>query len=41
VAKPLADPSNVEYAMVLEIYQPLADLPLSERTETALTGAGQ
>jgi rod shape-determining protein MreC len=41
VAKPLADPSNVEYAMVLEIYQPLADLPLTERTEAALTGAGQ
>lgn len=41
VAKPLADPAKVEYAMVLEIYQPLADLPLSEGTESALTGAGQ
>lgn len=41
VAKPLADPSNVEYAMVLEIYQPLADLPLGEPTESALTGSGQ
>ena len=41
LAKPLADPSNVEYAMVLQIYQPLADLPLSERTESALRGAGQ
>lgn len=41
VAKPLADPSNVEYAMVLDIYQPLADQPLSERTESALRGAGQ
>jgi rod shape-determining protein MreC len=41
VAKPLADPSNVEYAMVLDIYQPLADVPLSERTEAALTGTGQ
>ena len=41
VAKPLADPSNVEYAMVLDIYQPLADLPLTEETESALRGAGQ
>lgn len=41
VAKPLADPANVEYAMVLKIYQPLADVPLSESTESALTGAGQ
>ena len=41
VAKPLADPSKVEYAMVLPVYQPLADVPLSEATEAALTGAGQ
>jgi rod shape-determining protein MreC len=41
VAKPLADPSNVEYAMVLRIYQPLADMPLTEATENALRGAGQ
>lgn len=41
VAKPLADPANVEYAMVLEIYQPLADEPLTKTTESALTGAGQ
>jgi rod shape-determining protein MreC len=41
VAKPLADPSNVEYAMVLDIYQPLADTPLTGATESALTGAGQ
>jgi rod shape-determining protein MreC len=41
VAKPLADPADVEYAMVLKIYQPLADVPLSEATESALTGAGQ
>jgi rod shape-determining protein MreC len=41
VAKPLADPSNVEYAVVLDIYQPLADVPLSEGTESALRGAGQ
>ncbi|HEY0130444.1 MAG TPA: rod shape-determining protein MreC [Allosphingosinicella sp.] len=41
VAKPLADPANVEYAMVLKIYQPLADVPLTEATESALRGAGQ
>lgn len=41
VAKPLADPSAVDYAMVLNVYQPLADLPLSEATENALRGAGQ
>lgn len=41
VAKPLADPANVEYAVVLNIYQPIADRPLSEATESALTGAGQ
>jgi rod shape-determining protein MreC len=41
VAKPLADPSTVDYAMVLNVYQPLADLPLSEATETALRDAGQ
>ncbi len=41
VAKPLADPANVEYAMVLRIYQPLADTPLTEATESALRGAGQ
>jgi rod shape-determining protein MreC len=41
LAKPLADPSNVEYAMVLKIYQPLADAPLTETTESALRGAGQ
>jgi rod shape-determining protein MreC len=41
VAKPLADPSNVEYAVVLHIYQPLADVPLTEATESALRGAGQ
>jgi rod shape-determining protein MreC len=41
VAKPLADPAKVEHAIVLPIYQPLADVPLSERTENALRGAGQ
>lgn len=41
VAKPLADPANVEYAMVLPVYQPIADTPLSEPTESALRGAAQ
>jgi rod shape-determining protein MreC len=41
VARPLADPSAVDYAVVLAIYQPLADQPLSAATETALRGAGQ
>ncbi|HEX6376446.1 MAG TPA: rod shape-determining protein MreC [Allosphingosinicella sp.] len=41
VAKPLADPSAVDYAMVLNIYQPLADVPLSDTSENALRGAGQ
>jgi rod shape-determining protein MreC len=41
VARPLADPARVEHAMVLRVYQPLADTPLSERTEAALRGAGQ
>ena len=41
VAKPLADPGNVEYAIVLPVYQPLADTPLTEATESALRGAGQ
>jgi rod shape-determining protein MreC len=41
VARPLADPSAVDYAVVLQIYQPLADQPLTEATENALRGAGQ
>lgn len=41
IARPLADPSAVDYAMVLNAYQPLADQPLSEASETALRGAGQ
>jgi rod shape-determining protein MreC len=41
VAKPLADPATVDHAMVLNAYQPLADLPLSAATENALRGAGQ
>jgi rod shape-determining protein MreC len=41
VAKPLADPSRVDYAMVLPVYQPAAAQPLSAQTSQALEGAGQ
>lgn len=41
IAKPLADPSAVDYAVVLNVYQPLADQPLTPASETALRGAGQ
>ncbi|MEA2998220.1 MAG: rod shape-determining protein MreC [Sphingomonadales bacterium] len=41
VAKPLADPSRVDYAMVLRVYQPVAGEPLSPRTTQALQGADQ
>jgi rod shape-determining protein MreC len=41
VAKPLADPSTAEYAVVLNVYEPLADVPLSEESENALRGAAQ
>ena len=41
IAKPLADPSRVDYAMVLPVYQPAAGQPLSAQTSQALEGAGQ
>jgi rod shape-determining protein MreC len=41
VAKPLADPARIDFAMVLPIYQPLADKPLSPQTQTALEAAQQ
>jgi rod shape-determining protein MreC len=41
VARPLADPSEVDFAIVLRPYQPLADQPLSEPVAAALQGAGQ
>ncbi|HEY0113826.1 MAG TPA: rod shape-determining protein MreC [Allosphingosinicella sp.] len=41
VARPLADPSAIDHAVVLNIYQPLADAPLSPQSETSLKGAGQ
>jgi rod shape-determining protein MreC len=41
VARPLADPSRVDYAMVLKVYEPAAAEPLSARTTQALQGADQ
>lgn len=41
VARPLADPSEVDFAIVLHPYQPLADQPLSEGVAATLQGAGQ
>jgi rod shape-determining protein MreC len=41
LARPLADPSEVDYAVVLQIYQPLADTPLSEAAAESLRGAAQ
>jgi rod shape-determining protein MreC len=41
VARPLADPSRVDYAMVLKVYQPVAGEPLSPATTQALQGADQ
>jgi rod shape-determining protein MreC len=40
-AKPLADPSEIDHAIVLRPYQPLADQPLREATEQGLRGAPQ
>ena len=41
IARPVADPASLDYAMVLRAYQPLADQPLSPATAQALVGAGQ
>jgi rod shape-determining protein MreC len=41
LAKPLADPASVDYAIVLRIYQPLANAPLSKAADEALQGAAQ
>jgi len=41
IARPLADPSTVDFAMVLNPFQPVADQPLTEATATALQGASQ
>ncbi|MDB5721221.1 MAG: mreC [Alphaproteobacteria bacterium] len=41
IALPIADPASLDYAVVLQAYQPLADLPLTPATAAALQGAGQ
>jgi rod shape-determining protein MreC len=41
IALPVADPASLDYAVVLEAYQPLADQPLTPATSQALQGAGQ
>jgi rod shape-determining protein MreC len=41
IAKPLADPARIDFAMVLPIYQPLADKPLSTQTQSALDAVQQ
>jgi rod shape-determining protein MreC len=41
VAKPIADPAEADYAVVMPVYQPLADAPLSEASERALGGVPQ
>jgi rod shape-determining protein MreC len=41
VAKPLADPSEVDHAVVLKPYQPVANQPLSEEAESSLAGTPQ
>jgi hypothetical protein len=40
-AKPLADPSRADFAIVLRPYQPIADQPLSEKAAAALAGTAQ
>ena len=41
LARPLADPSTVDFAIVLKPFQPLADQPLTEATSEALQGTPQ
>ena len=41
VARPLADPAALDFAIVLQIFQPAADLPLSPQTARSLEGASQ
>jgi rod shape-determining protein MreC len=40
-ARPLADPSRVDFAVVLRPYQPVADQPLSENAAASLAGTAQ
>jgi rod shape-determining protein MreC len=39
VARPIANPGEIDFAIVLNIYQPLAEQPLSGGAEEALQGA--
>lgn len=41
VAKPLADPARIDFAMVLPVYQPAAEAPLAPQTQRALEAAAQ
>lgn len=41
VAKPLADPAGLDFAIVLPIFQPAATKPLSDQTQKSLEGAQQ
>lgn len=41
IAKPLADPAALDFAIVLPIFQPAANQPLSEATTKSLEGAQQ
>ena len=41
VARPLADPAALDFAIVLPIFQPAANQPLSEATTKSLEGAQQ
>src|SRR4051812_916064 len=41
IAKPLADPAALDFAIVLPIFQPAANQPLSEATMKSLEGAQQ
>jgi rod shape-determining protein MreC len=41
VAKPIADPAGLDFAIVLPVYQPAATRPLSEASSKSLEGAQQ
>jgi rod shape-determining protein MreC len=41
VARPLADPAALDFAIVLPIFQPAASQPLSDQTQKSLEGAQQ
>jgi rod shape-determining protein MreC len=41
IARPIADPSEADFAIVLRPFQPVADAPLSASTSAALQGTAQ